>query len=128
MNGNKTLFDSNIIIYLSKDLINIDKIFKNYDEFYISVITYMEVLSFKFGSNEEKEIIMELLNQFEIIYLDFNIAQSVISIRQRKKIKLPDAIIFATARENNCDLITCNVNDFKNLDKKTKVIKPEFKK
>ncbi len=125
MNGNKALFDSNIIIYLSKDLIDIDKILRNYDEFYISIITYIEVLGFKFNNDIEKKIIEKLLNQFKIIHLDLNIAEITISIRQKKKIKLPDAIIFATAKKNNCDLITFNIDDFKNIDKETKVIKPE---
>ena len=51
----------------------------------------------------------------EIIYINQNIADRVIEIRQRKKIKLPDAIIAATALEKQCGLVTRNVDDFKNI-------------
>lgn len=66
-----------------------------------------------------------MLDQFEILHLDLDIAKEVISIRQKKKIKLPDAIIFATAKKNEGDLMTYNVDDFKNIDRKMKIIKPE---
>ena len=126
MNGDKVLLDSNIIIYLSKGSLDIDKILIDYDEFYISIITYMEVLGYQFENQKEKELIEQLLDQFEILHLDMEIAKEVISIKQKKKIKLPDAIIFATAKKNECDLMTYNVQDFINIDRKTNIIKPEI--
>jgi len=127
MNGKKVLLDSNIIIYLSKDLLDIDEILADYDEFFISIITYMEVLGYQFEDQDEKELIEQLLDQFEIIHLNMEIAKEVIAIKQKKKIKLPDAIIFATAKNNECDLITHNVDDFKNIDETVKIVKPELK-
>ncbi|MCP5054301.1 MAG: type II toxin-antitoxin system VapC family toxin [bacterium] len=38
--------------------------------------------------------------------------ESVIAFQQKKKIKLPDAIILATATFMKCDLLTRNVKDF----------------
>ena len=125
MNGNKALLDSNVIIYLSKGLIEIDKILTTYNWLYISIITYMEVLGFQFETREEKELIEELLNQFEIIHLDLEIAKKVITIRQKKRIKLPDVIIYATAEVNKLDLITYNDADFVNINRNVKIIKPE---
>ena len=127
MNGNKVLLDSNIIIYLSKGSLDIDEILIDYDEFFISIITYMEVLGFQFDNQEGKELIEQLLEQFVIIHLDMEIAQEVISIKQKKKIKLPDAIIFATAKKNDCDLMTHNIDDFKNIDETVKIVKPALK-
>ena len=127
MNGKNVLLDSNIIIYLSKGLLDIDEILIDYDDFFISIITYMEVLVYKFVDQNEEELIEQLLDQFEIIHLDMEIAKEVIAIKQRKKIKLPDAIIFATSKDNDCDLMTHNVDDFKNIDETVKIVKPELK-
>lgn len=127
MNGKKVLLDSNIIIYLSKDLLDIDEILIDYDEFFISIITFMEVLGYQFEDQDEEKLIIQLLDQFEIIHLNMEIAQEVISIKQKKKIKLPDAIIFATSKKNDCDLMTRNTDDFKNIDETVKIVKPELK-
>lgn len=128
MNGKKVLLDSNIIIYLSKDLLDIDEILADYDEFFISIITYMEVLGYQFEDQDEEELIAQLLEQFEIIHLNMEIATEVISIKKRKKIKLPDAIIFATAKMNECELMTHNVDDFKSIDETVTIVKPILKR
>ena len=115
MNGNSALFDSNILIYLSKKELQ----FKNFDKFdklFISVISYMEVLGFKFRSNEEENFVKELTDLFEVQFIDQNIADKVIEIRKQNRIKLPDAIIDATAAADNLCLVTKNIEDFKNID------------
>jgi len=40
----------------------------------------------------------------------------VIDIRQQYKVKTPDAIIGATALVHGFDIVTNNVDDFKNFD------------
>ena len=87
------LLDSNTIVYLSKEIIRIDEVFDDGEEYCISVITYMEVLGYNFESIKEKEFIEELLSYLTIIYIDETIAKRVIELKQEKKIKLPDAII-----------------------------------
>lgn len=98
--------DTNIIIYLSKELISLDDIFEDDEKYAISVITYMEVLGYKFQSNQEEYFVRKLLSYFDIVYLDKIIADKVIEIRQKNKIKLPDAIICATCIVNNAQLFT----------------------
>jgi hypothetical protein len=44
--------------------------------------------------------------------LSENIIETVVSLRKQNKIKLPDAIILASAIENNLKLITRNIKDF----------------
>jgi len=101
------LLDTNIIIYLSKGLIDIDKVINNENEIYsISIITYMEVLGYTFEDEEEKNFIKEFLNYLEIIDVDMKIANKVIELKEKYKIKLPDAIICATALVYKADLIT----------------------
>jgi len=111
------LLDSNTIVYLSKEIIGIDDVFDDNGEYGISVITYMEVLGYDFESRKEKEFIEELLSYLSIIYIDEIIAREVIILKQEKKIKLPDAIICATAIVNNTLLITNDIRlkNIKNL-------------
>lgn len=119
----KFLLDSNIIIYLSKGELNKDKLFDDKNRYFISVITYMEILGFQFETPREKEFIQQILLLFKIVYIDKKIAEKVIEIRQNKKIKLPDAVIAATALVKKCDLLTRNTDDFKGIDKLT-IINP----
>ena len=121
MNGKEALIDSNIIIYLSKQDLPLD-FFDALDDLYISIITYMEILGYAFESLNEEKYIRELLGIFGVIYIDQEIADTTINIRKKSKIKLPDAIIAATAISEGLDLVTRNVEDFKNID--VKLINP----
>ncbi len=124
MNGRRILVDSNILIYFSKGLLRIVDVLNDHDRLYISVITYMEVLGFPFEKAEEKVLMKQLLDYFEVVYINSEIAELVISFKQKKKIKLPDAIILATAKWTHCDLLTRNIKDFKNITKGVKLIDP----
>ncbi|UCH98386.1 MAG: type II toxin-antitoxin system VapC family toxin [Candidatus Aminicenantes bacterium] len=124
MSGNKIVLDSNIIIYLSKGLLRIEDISERYDDFYISIITYMEVMGYQFSDDRERQIIKEFFDNFEIIYINSEIAENVILIRQQKKIKLPDAIILATAKFLNCPLMTRNVEDFQDILEEVDIVNP----
>lgn len=126
MSGNKVLLDSNILIYLSKGQLEFTGIQEKYDRFYISIITYMEVLGYDFKNEPELKLIAGFLNKFNIAELNMDIAMEVISIRKKKKIKLPDAVIIATANYLECDLLTENKKDFKSIYKNLKIIKPNL--
>jgi len=111
------LVDSNIIIYhLNNDNIAKEFLFENIDYCSISIITYIEVLSFNFPNSYSENIAKDLLNSFNIIHLDQNIASQSIMNRKVKKIKLPDNIIASTAQVYNLTLVTRNEKDFVPLD------------
>jgi predicted nucleic acid-binding protein len=111
------LLDSNIIVYhLNNDDVVKDFLFENINYCSISVITYIEVLSFHFQSIEHENLAKDLLNSFNIIYLDKNIASQSIENRKIKRIKIPDNIIASTAQVNNLILVTRNEKDFKSLN------------
>ncbi|MCP5495453.1 MAG: type II toxin-antitoxin system VapC family toxin [Leptospiraceae bacterium] len=120
----KYLLDSNIIIYLSKETLPIEKVFQNSCEYFISIITFMEVLGHSFVSEVEEEKVKSLISKLNIIYVDQPIALEVVQIRKDKKMKLPDAIIAATAIVKNMSLMTYNIDDFKNIEK-LQIINPE---
>lgn len=123
MSGNK-LLDTNILIHLSRKDLSLDSILMPGDKIYISVITYMEVLGFLFKNKVEEKIIAQLCNSIPMLTLSNEIVNHVIYIRKKKKIKLPDAIIFSTAKIHGSHLITANENDFKGLNENVKIINP----
>ena len=125
MNGNKALLDTNVIIFASKNQIDLKKLLSTYDNFYTSIISYIEVYGFEFTNQEEKDLVDELFEILEIVEVNKEIAEQVIAYRKSKtkKIKLPDAIILATAHHLSADLITDDWEDFKNVDKNIGLIK-----
>jgi predicted nucleic acid-binding protein len=57
-----------------------------------------------------------MLDTGELVYIDSDIAQQTIKLRQKHKIKTPDAVIAATALANNSELWTANTSDFSNIE------------
>ena len=118
MNGNKAILDSNLLVFLSKGMIDRAKLYSKYDEFCVSVITYMEVYAFEFSNKNEKDSLDKTFANLEIIEINREIADQAIIYRKNntKKIKLPDAIILASAKHVNADLLTDDWDDFQNID------------
>jgi len=75
----------------------------------------METLGYPFNDPYEKQETENLLSILIRIPIDDSIVQKVIEIRQTNRIKLPDAIIAATAIVYNCTIITRNISDFSRL-------------
>jgi len=86
------------------------------DEPMVSIITKMETLGFYFNSAEEQTTMETFINGCTILDLNNDIVNKTISIRKSKKIKLPDAIIAATALVYDLIVISRNTSDFKNID------------
>ena len=125
MSGNKILLDSNVIISISKNKIDIDRLFYDFDIFIVSIITYMEVLGYEFKNVSERKIIEDLFELIEIIETDIIIANEVIEYRKLRKIKLPDAIILGTAKLQKCGVLTDDWDDFLGFDTKVEIVKLE---
>ena len=117
MNGNadRFLIDTNIIIYLSQKKLKLSDFARNESNLYLSSITYIEALGYPFQSRDEEKEVAELCETFERLLLTEDIEKQTIHIRKSKKIKLPDAIIAATAIVHNLTLVTRNDDDFKNI-------------
>ncbi len=76
----------------------------------ISTITWIEVLV---GIPPAQEpAVRAFLATFELQELDAPIAEAAIRLRRQNRIKLPDAIIWATARVGKALLVTRNSRDF----------------
>jgi predicted nucleic acid-binding protein len=113
------LVDSNTIIdYVGnkmpdKSLLILDGYFDN--NFSLSIISKIEVLGFNDSSDELKRF-GDFIGLANIIYVDDVIANKTIELRKIYNIKLPDAIIAATALVYNFVLISRNMSDFKKID------------
>jgi len=80
----------------------------------ISIINRIEIFSYKTSEEEEGKLI-DFTDRCDLIYLTDEIAARTASLRQGIKIKLPDAIIAATALHYHLTLVTRNTHDFKNI-------------
>jgi len=83
----------------------------------ISVITEIEVLCWKHSMEEDIEQYKKFIAKSNVIGLDNDVKLKTIDIRKNNKIKLPDAVIAATALIYDLELITRNVKDFENVAK-----------
>lgn len=114
------LLDTNILIYhLNRSIPvqsieKIRQILKNH--FNISIISKMELLGFRRHSPQSYKESESFLENAEIIGLDDEIVDTVIQLRRNKSIKLPDAIIAATARVYQWTLVTRNESDFSGIE------------
>ena len=107
----KILFDTNIIIYaLNRGLV------LPYGDYAISIITEMELFSYPKLTEQENNIIKNLLNHFEILNINQEIKRKTIETRKEYSIKLPDSIICATALVCQATLISNDKQLSKILD------------
>lgn len=81
----------------------------------LSVINQIEVLGFN-GPVAEMQILEEFVSGTTLWPLSGEIVQRTIALRKTYKIKLPDAIIAATALTHDLILITRNVSDFNKIE------------
>ena len=81
----------------------------------ISVITEIELLCWKSASEKDVLVLKDFIKDSIVFELDQNIKTKTIEIRKNYTIKLPDAIIAATAVVNNLTLISRNTKDFSKI-------------
>ena len=119
--GIRYLWDTNTAIYyLQKQLpIAAEKFIDDMlqqDLPIISAITEIELLCWKAATRKDEEVLHSFVNDSFVIELEQPIKLRTANIRKQYKIKLPDAIIAATALVYNLTLITRNSTDFKNIE------------
>ena len=110
------LLDTNTVIYYLKASLptNAMQVLGNIidDQPAISVISKIELLCFNTPNINEQNITNKFVEASLIFNLDDDIINQTIALRKQYKIKLPDAIIAATALVYNLTLITHNIADF----------------
>jgi predicted nucleic acid-binding protein len=100
------LLDTNIVLYfLGGRLVNP----LPSGQYFISVVTEIELLSYPSLSLEEETQIIDFLNKITVVGVDNNIKNLTIEFRKQYRLRLPDAIIVATAKSLNAILFTNDV-------------------
>ena len=80
----------------------------------MSVVVRIELLSWQ-GAPAEMQALEDFIAATEVLPLDELVTQRTIRLRQQHRVKLPDAIIAATALAHGLPLLTRNVSDFQAL-------------
>lgn len=80
----------------------------------LSIITKIELLGYPL-SDEHHKVISNFVADSLVLPLSNDVAEECIRIRKVQKIKLPDALIAASALVHNLVIITRNTSDFKSI-------------
>ena len=105
------LFDTNILIDHLNGVIKATREITRSKSPAISVITWVEVMTGAASSGEEA-ILRAFLSNFQCLEMTREVADRAAVIRRQKRLKMPDAIILATAEAAGRVLVTRNVKDF----------------
>lgn len=106
----KALLDTNILIDYLNGVDAARREISLYRQPMISPITWMEVMV---GVAEDEEpVVRAFLSRFTQVEIDSDVAETAVAIRREHNIRLPDAIIWASAQRNNALLVTRNSRDF----------------
>jgi predicted nucleic acid-binding protein len=106
MSGIDFVADTNVLIYFLEGNKNLKSFQDN--NFAVSVISEIEMLGWYKIAEEEKNIIRLFLDSCFVIELLPAIKEIAIGIRQKHKMKLPDAVVAATAIYLDAPLITAD--------------------
>lgn len=108
--GVRAVFDTNVLIDHLNGVTEARTELSRYRERLASVVTWTEVMV---GTTPEKEgAVRRFLNNFQVVGLGSEVAALGVSLGREQRLKLPAAIIYATARSAGCVLVTRNSKDF----------------
>jgi len=108
----KAVFDTNILIDYLNGIEAAKAELARYRTRQISIITFIEVMVGSKGADEENTI-RGFLASFEVLELSAEVANEAISIREELRLKIPDAIVYASARTQGCILVSRNDKELK---------------
>ena len=105
MNGNSLLLDTNAVLYVLAGDETLAA-FLNGKDLYLSIISELELLSYKKLTQKETKAISSFLKELKIEGISEEIKHITINIRKATSLKLPDCIIAATSKALNISLVT----------------------
>lgn len=104
------VFDTNIVIDALNGLKVADDEYRRYDKVLISRITWIETMV---GAADNEATVRDFLDKyFTVVPVDSAVSEMTVQVRRNERLRLPDAIILATARVHNASLVTRNTKDF----------------
>ena len=123
MNGNGCLLDTNAIIQFLKGNAELVSLLADADFIATAIIAELEYFSFPRLGEEDLQLYQAFRSRIHVYDVpsdDPMFTQLVVNARKRNGMKLPDAIIAATARANDLAILTAD-DHFKKLKSPWKV-------
>ena len=117
MSGNRYLLDTNAVVALLAGKSNLEAKLSTADWIGISIISVLEFLVFDGLSEADIRYFNAFLERVETVDLQIGnnaLLEKVISLRQQHRLKLPDAVIAASAVVKDAVLVTAD-RHFENL-------------
>ena len=114
--GTEYLIDTNTIIdYLENKLPEKALSIIDTSAVNMSIISRIELLAWPKATEQQLNLLTSFIDASRVFLLQEDIIIKTIEIRKSFLIKLPDAIIAATAIVNNLNLLTRNTKDFEKV-------------
>lgn len=111
MSGRRYLLDTNAVVALLAGNIEVIQLIQDADWLGISIITQLEFLAFSGLSQTDIDLFDRFIKRIEVIGLEpFNavLLNQIIDVRLRYRLKLPDAIVVATAIAVGADVVSAD--------------------
>ena len=116
----KAVLDTNILVDYLNGVVAAKTEIARYERPLISLITWMEVLVGAEHTDDQR-LLTSFLHRFQTAAIDVAVAEHAVALRRQRRVRLPDAIIWATARRHDCLLVTRNTRDFPTDDPSVRV-------
>jgi predicted nucleic acid-binding protein len=116
----KAVIDSDVLIDFLQGLDAAAAEIDRYDDPCYSVISWMEVM-IGAETDAERFAAETLFDSLRRIELSAEIARRAVDLRRTLRLKLPDAIVLATADREGCILVTRNAHDFDPHDPRIRI-------
>jgi predicted nucleic acid-binding protein len=113
------ILDTNILIDFLKAVPQAKTEINRYSNRMISIITWMEVMAGSSPANEAHT--RQFLATFLCLPITEGIAERAVKLRRNTRLKLPDAVILATAQIEGALLVTRNSKDFSPSDPQVRI-------
>ncbi|ACL73162.1 PilT protein domain protein [Thioalkalivibrio sulfidiphilus HL-EbGr7] len=107
----KAVFDTNILVDYLNGLPQAAEELNRYNQRLISQITWMEVMA-GCRDDQEEQLVRGFLATFDVVPIDAQVAETAVILRRTNRLRLPDAIILATAECSHALLVTRDTKDF----------------
>jgi predicted nucleic acid-binding protein len=105
MNGDRIAIDTSLIINLFNGVKGVRELIEG-RELFVSIISEIEVLSFPKLTAQDAVLLKAFLSECYIVDIEPSIKEITIDLRSKFKVKLPDAVIAATAIYYDLPLFT----------------------
>ena len=111
------VLDTNVLIYQAAADTAVTAFLgaHRHELFYVPSIVVAEFLSYPPIAEAEAAAFKAVVSQAIILNLDFTLAERAAALRRIYRIKLPDAIVAASAMLTHSELVTRNTRDFKKV-------------